>query len=504
MSTVNQEINREILDMVKTISDAKGLEKEAIFEALEMALAMAAKKHASKDIDARVSVDRETGHYQTFRVWHVLSDDEIREYPDHQFYHDQAQERDETAEIGGTIEEPMDSPIFGRIAAQAAKQAIRQKVIEAERRKMVEEYTPMIGELIAGTVKKVTREFILVDLGNHAEAKLFRTELLPREIFRINDRVRGILTEVRFEPRGSQLFISRITPEMVVELFKIEVPEIGEQVIDIRGAARDAGSRAKIAVKTNDGRIDPVGACVGMRGSRVQAVSNELDGERVDIVLWDDNPAQYVINALSPAVVSSIMVDEDTQTMDVVVAEDQLSLAIGRNGQNVRIASELTGWNINVMAESEADEKMQMESQDVIEQFITALDIDEDFAMLLIQSGLSSLEEVAYVPDEELLQIEGLDQEIIDELRARAKEELTARALAGETKKEPAKDLIALEGMTEGLAIRLAVKGVATREDLAELAVDDLLELVDELNREQAGDLIMKARAHWFEDESGN
>lgn len=495
--------SKEILEMVKAISNAKGLERESVFQALETALAMATKKRADKDIDVRVSVDRDTGEYETFRVWHILSDDEALEFPDQQLYHDQAEERDASAEIGGTIEEPMDSVAFGRIAAQAAKQVIRQKVLEAERHKIVEEYTPHIGELVAGTVKKVTRDFILLDLGNHAEAKMFRENMLPREIFRVNDRVRGILVDARFEQRGSQLFVSRIAPEMVVELFKIEVPEIGEQVIEIKGAARDPGSRAKIAVKTNDGRIDPVGACVGMRGSRVQAVSNELDSERVDIVLWDDNPAQYVINALAPAEVISIVVDEDTNTMDVTVAEDQLSLAIGRNGQNVRLAAQLTGWEINVISEAEAAEKTQAELVDIVQRFMDALDVDEEFAAVLAEAGLSSLEEVAYVPDEELLAIEGFEQELIDELRNRAKEAITAQALSGENK-PPAEDLLSLEGMTESLAKKLAASGYPTREDLAEMAVDDVLEVSDELDREQAGALIMKARAHWFEDSDGD
>ncbi len=357
-----------------------------------------------------------------------------------------------------------------------------------------------MGELLAGQVKKVTREAVIVDLGNNAEGLLPRERLVGRETFRVGDRIRAVLAEVNPEARGPQLLMSRTSPEMLIELFKIEVPEIAEQVIEIRGAARDPGSRAKIAVKTNDRRIDPVGACVGMRGSRVQAVSGELDNERVDIVLWDDNPAQLVINAMAPAEVESIVVDEDTQTMDVAVAEDNLAQAIGRNGQNVRLASELTGWRINVMSIEEAAEKQEAEAQSTIERFMETLDVDEDVAFVLVEEGFTTLEEIAYVPLEEMLAIEGFDLEIAEELRARAKDALLTLAIASEEEleqNEPAEDLLTMEGMDRQLAFQLAAKGIVSMEDLAEQAVEDLLE-IEGLDEARAGELIMTARAPWF------
>jgi N utilization substance protein A len=390
--------------------------------------------------------------------------------------------------------------VFGRIAAQTAKQVIVQKVREAERAKVVELYRGRIGQIISGSVKKVTRDNVIVDLGNNAEALMARDQLIGRETFRMGDRVRALLAEVRTESRGPQLFLSRTDPQMLVELFKIEVPEISEEVIEIRAAARDPGSRAKIAVKTNDGRIDPIGACVGMRGSRVQAVTGELNNERVDIVLWDDNPAQLVINAMAPAEVSSIVVDEDRHAMDVAVSDENLAMAIGRNGQNVRLASELTGWTINVMSEEDAAAKQQDEMGDVVQTFVDALDIDEEFAQMLVEEGFASLEEIAYVPLDEMLAIDGLDEDIVEELRTRAKDKLLNQALAAEEQldnSEPAQDLLDMEGMDTHLAFVLASRGIITMEDLAEQAVDEISD-IEGLSDEKAAELIMTARAPWF------
>jgi N utilization substance protein A len=416
---------------------------------------------------------------------------------------EEAHEYSADLKAGDTYEEIVENVGFGRIAAQTAKQVIVQKVREAERAQIVDEYRERVGELINGTVKKVTRDSIIVDLGNNAEALLPREELVGREVFRINDRVRAILADVRPEARGPQLFLSRACPEMLIELFKIEVPEVSEDVIEIRAAARDPGSRAKIAVKTNDGRIDPVGACVGMRGSRVQAVSGELGNERVDIILWDDNPAQLVINAMAPAEVESIVVDEDTHTMDVGVADDNLAQAIGRAGQNVRLAGQLTGWTINVMSIEEMGAKHEQESGQVISYFVDALDVGEDIAEVLVEEGFTTLEEVAYVPLEEMMSIEGFDEELAQELRARAKDALLTQAIASEEKldsAEPAEDLLTMEGMERHLAFILASRGVVTMEDLAEQAVEDLLDIED-MTEERAGELIMTARAPWFADE---
>jgi N utilization substance protein A len=402
------------------------------------------------------------------------------------------------------FEETVENVGFGRIAAQTAKQVIVQRVREAERAQIVDQYRGRVGELVAGSVKKVTRDNIIVDLGNNAEGLLPRGNLVGRETFRVNDRLRAILTEISTEIRGPQLILSRSCSEMLIELFRIEVPEIAEGVIQIRAAARDPGSRAKIAVKTNDQRIDPVGACVGMRGSRVQAVSNELDNERVDIILWDDNPAQLVINAMSPAEVESIVVDEDTHTMDVAVSEDNLAQAIGRSGQNVRLASELTGWMINVMSTEEAQEKQEAEVGQVLQLFVERLDVDEDVAEVLVEEGFTTLEEVAYVPLEEMMAIEGFDEEISEELRARAKDALLTMAIASEEQlgaNEPADDLLNMEGMDRHLAFILASRGIVTMEDLAEQGVDDLMEIPG-MDEERAGSLIMTARAPWFAEEA--
>ncbi|MDN3640892.1 transcription termination factor NusA [Simiduia curdlanivorans] len=495
-------MNKEILLVAEAVSNEKGVDRDVIFEAIEIALATATKKRYEEESDIRVVINRKDGSYETFRRWLVVADDVLAELGT-QFTLEEAAEKDPTLKAGDVFEETVENVGFGRIAAQTAKQVIVQKVREAERAQIVEEYRDRIGELINGTVKKVTRDAVIVDLGNNAEGLLPRDQLVGREVFRMNDRVRSLLLDVRPDARGPQLYLSRSCPEMLVELFKIEVPEISEEVIEIKGAARDPGSRAKIAVKTNDGRIDPVGACVGMRGSRVQAVSNELGNERVDIVLWDDNPAQFVINAMSPAEIESIVVDEDAGSMDVAVADDNLAQAIGRGGQNVRLASELTGWTINVMSEEDWSSKQQQESGSFVENFMAALDVDQEVAEVLVEEGFTTLEEVAYVPLEEMLAIEGFDEAIAEELRARAKDALLTQALATEEKldTEPAEDLLNMEGMDKHLAYLLAATGVITMEDLAEQAVDDLLD-IEGMDEERAAALIMKAREPWFADES--
>ena len=492
-------MNKEILLVAEAVSNEKGVPRDIIFEAIEQALATATKKRYDEDADIHVIIDRESGGYETFRRWEVVSDDEMALLGT-QFTTEEAAEKDTSLQIGDVHEEKIENVSFGRIAAQTAKQVIVQKVREAERAQVVEEYEGRVGELISGTVKKVTRDNIIVDLGNNAEGSLPREELVGREVFRMGDRVRAILQDVRPEARGPQLFLSRACSEMLIELFKVEVPEISEEVIDIRAAARDPGSRAKIAVKTNDGRIDPIGACVGMRGSRVQAVSGELGNERVDIILWDDNPAQLVINAMAPAEVESIVVDEDSRSMDVAVAADNLAQAIGRSGQNVRLASDLTGWTINVMSLEDASEKHEKESGAVIAEFMESLDVDEDIAEVLVDEGFTSLEEVAYVPLEEMAGIEGFDEDIAEELRARAKDALLTQAIASEEQLgevEPAEDLLTMDGMERHLAFVLASKGIITMEDLAEQAVEDLMD-IEGLEEKQAGELIMTARAPWF------
>jgi N utilization substance protein A len=503
-------MSKEILLVVESVSNEKGVEKEVIFEALELALASATKKRYAEEADVRVAIDRASGEHRAFRRWTIVESEAEMETPAAELSFAAAKEIDSSLELGSVYEEEIEPEAFGRIAAQTAKQVIVQRVREAERAKVVELYTPRLGELVSGTVKKVTREVVIVDLGNNAEAVLPRDQMIPRETFRISDRVRALLQRIEPEARGPQLILSRTDSQMLVKLFELEVPEIAEQVIEIKGAARDPGSRAKIAVKTNDGRIDPVGACVGMRGSRVQAVSGELANERIDIVLWDDNIAQLAINAMSPADVASIVVDEDTHAMDIAVAEDNLAQAIGRGGQNVRLASELTGWTLNIMTEEEAGQKQEAEMVDLLERFMGALDVDEDVAGVLIEEGFASLEEVAYVPLEEMLAIEGFDEEIVLELRNRAKDALLTQALASEEALEgaaPADDLKALleeQGQEGRLAFVLAKNGIITQEDLAEQATDDLVELEElGLDEAQASALIMAARAPWFAEEAG-
>jgi len=496
-------MTKEILLVVEAVSNEKGVPREKIFEALEIALASATKKKSEKEIEVRVDIDRKTGEFDTYRRWLVVADEEM-ENPLAEITYSAAHYDDENVQLGDYIEDDMDSVTFDRITTQTAKQVIVQKVREAEREMVVDEYRGQLGELVTGVVKKSNRDSIIIDLGNNAEAVIFKEDRLPRESFRPGDRIRGLLYTIKEDNRGPQLCVSRTHPDMLVELFRIEVPEIGEETLDIMGAARDPGSRAKIAVKSNDKRIDPVGACVGMRGSRVQAVSGELGGERVDIVLWDDNVAQYVINAMAPAEVVSVIVDEDENSMDLAVEEDNLAQAIGRNGQNIRLASQLTGWNLNVMTVAELQEKHQAEDKKVITSFTDALDIDESFAQVLVQEGFTSLEEIAYVPLAELLEIDGFDEDLVEELRERAKNTLTTNALKVEESldgAEPAADLLALEGLERHLAFVLASKGVITLEDLAEQGVDDL-DGIEEITPEYAGELIMAARnICWFSDE---
>ena len=495
-------MNKEILMVAEAVSNEKGVSEDIIFEAIELALATATKKRYDEESDIEVVIDRTSGDYVTKRKWLVVPDTELALLGT-QFTTEEAIEADASLVPGDVHEEVIDNVGFGRIAAQTAKQVIVQRVREAERAQVVDQYKDRLGELLAGTVKKVTRDNIILDLGNNAEGLLPRSELVGRETFRMNDRVRAILTEINEEARGPQLIMSRSCKEMLIELFKIEVPEISEGVIQIRSAARDPGSRAKIAVKTGDQRIDPVGACVGMRGSRVQAVSNELDTERVDIILCDDNPAQLVINAMSPAEVESIVVDEDSNTMEVAVAEDNLAQAIGRGGQNVRLASDLTGWTINVMSTDEVIEKQEAEAGEVMETFMKALDVDEDVAGVLVEEGFTTVEEVAYVPLEEMADIEGFDEDIAEELRARAKDALLTMAIASEEEigaTEPAQDLLEMRGMDKQLAYVLASMEVVTMEDLAEQSVDELME-IEGMTEEWAAELIMTAREPWFAEE---
>ncbi len=498
-------MNKDILLIVDSISNERGVSKEVIFEAIESALAAVTAKRYEGEVGIRVAIDRATGDYQSFRFWEVIEDsEEPAELPDQQIMLSTAHETDADLSIGDMIEEAVESVEFGRIAAQQARQVISQKVREAVRDKIAKQYEKRVGELVTGVVKRVTRDNIVLDMGENAEALLLREEMIPREAFRINDRLRAYLFDVRQERRGPQLLVSRTRPEFLVELFKIEVPEIGEEVIEIRAAARDPGSRAKIAVKTNDGRIDPIGACVGMRGSRVQAVSNELNGERIDIVLWDDNPAQLVINAMAPAEVVSIVVDEDSHSIDIAVAETQLSQAIGRSGQNVRLASELTGWTLNVMTEADMSGKHEGEITRIKTLFMEKLDVDEEVAEVLAQEGFTSLEEVAYVPAAELQAIEGFDEEIAMELQSRASDVLLTQEIASEeelSNVKPAEDLLSVEGISDKLAHTLATQGVVTREDLAEQSVDELKELISGIDEAQAAKIIMAARAHWFEEE---
>ncbi len=500
-------MSKEILLVVDTFSHERGIEKDIIFEALESALESATKKKSGKEIEVRVSIDRDSGDYNTFRRWLIL-DDEVDpwEYYDKQVLLSSVIEKNPDLVAGDYIEEEIESVGFGRIAAQTAKQVLVQKVREAERKKVVDEYQERIGEMISGTVKRIERGNVIVDIGSNIDAIIKREDMIPREPVRNGDRIRGYLYEVKTQARGPQLSLSRVSQEFLIALFKIEVPEIGENLIQIHYAARDPGLRAKIAVEAHDDRIDPIGACVGMRGSRVQVVSNELAGERVDIILWDENDAQFVINAMSPAEVKSIIVDEETNSMDIAVDESQLSQAIGRNGQNIKLASQLTGYHLNIMTVEEAENKDQEETQSILEKLMNELSVDEDLAILLLNEGFTSLEEVAYVPLQEMLDIEELDEELVLLLREKAKDVLLTKAISDEEQlgdAEPAKDLLTMDGMDEQLAHQLASRGIICMEDLAEQSIDDLLSMQD-MDEEQAGKLIMTARAPWFADEASD
>jgi N utilization substance protein A len=498
-------MSKEILLVVDAVSNEKGVDKEVIFDALETALASATRKRHGGDIEVRVEINRNSGAYDTYRRWEVVEDDAEQEFPLRQMIISAAREDDPEIQVGEFVEEQIESVDFGRIAAQTAKQVIVQKVREAERQRVVDAFADRIGELVMGIVKRTERGGVYIDLGNNAEAYIPREWMIQREAVRPGDRIRGYLKEVRSEQRGPQLFVSRTAPEFLIKLFELEVPEVGQGTIDIMGAARDPGVRAKIAVRSNDPRLDPIGACVGMRGSRVQTVSNELAGERVDIILWDENPAQFVINSMAPAEVESIIMDEDSGSMDIAVQNEKLSLAIGRGGQNVRLAAELTGWELNVMDVAAAEEKTEAEQRQFLELFKLQLDVDEEVALILVQEGFTSVEEVAYVPKSELLDIEEFDEDIVEELRSRARDALLTKAIATEEQvgdARPSDELLAMEGMDETLAYQLAAKGVVTLDDLAEQAIDDLMD-IDDMDEEKAGALIMKAREHWFTEADG-
>jgi len=493
--------NKEILMMVNSLSNEKGVDEEVVFQAIERALATVTAKHFEEAVSIRVAIDRQSGQYEAFRCWTIVENPEGVTDPGMEIPLTDAKAIDQELEVGDIIEEPVEPAVFGRIEAQHARQVILKYVRDAERQRLVEQYRQKIGQLVTGTVKRVSRESVSVELGENVEAVMPREEVIPRETIHVGDRVRAYLYEVEDARPGPRALLTRARNEFLRALFELEVPEIGEEVIELKSVARDPGSRAKIAVKTNDGRIDPVGACVGMRGNRVQAISNELNDERIDVVLFDDNPAQFVINSMAPAEVLSIVLDEDNKSMDIAVRKDQLSQAIGRNGQNVQLASELTAWTLNVMSEEEAEQKSEEEIAQIRELFMNELDVDDSVADALIESGLTTLEEVAYVPESELLQIEEFDQDVVQEIRSRANDALLARAIAGDQEETlPSEDLYEVDGMTDEVANALAAKGITEREALAEQSVDDLAD-ISELNEEKAAQLIMNARAHWFSDE---
>lgn len=490
-------MSRDILLLVDALAHEKNVDKDVIFTALEFALASATKKRFADDADVRVAIDRETGEYESFRRWAVLNDDQALENPGAQMYSDDERLEGKTISADNIYEEPLESVEFGRIGAQAAKQVILQKVREAEREKILEDFLSRKEHLISGVIKRMEKGNAIIEIGR-MEAVLPRELMIPKENLRVGDRVRAYLERVDRTARGPQLILSRIAPEFLTRLFELEVPEIEDGLLEIKSAARDPGLRSKIAVKANDQRLDPVGTCVGMRGSRVQAVTGELAGERVDIVLWSMEPAQFVINAMAPAEVSSIVVDEEAHAMDVVVEEEQLALAIGRNGQNVRLASDLTGWTLNILTAEEAAKKNEEEHFKVRELFMAKLDVDEEVADILVQEGFTTLEEIAYVPIEEMSEIDAFDEDTINELRKRARAALLTEAIAKEEKVgEASADLLNMDGMDDKTAHLLASKGVLTMEDLADLAVDDLVELT-QMDEERAKSLIMTARAPWF------
>jgi transcription termination/antitermination protein NusA len=489
-------MSREILLLVDALAREKNVEKDIVFGALEQALASATKKRFREDVEVRVEIDRATGDYHSFRRWHVVPD-ELFEVPDREYTLEQARAIAPDIQLDEYIEEPLEPVEFGRIGAQTAKQVILQKIRDAEREQILNDFLSRKEHLVTGTIKRIERGNAIVESGR-IEAMLPRDQMIPKENLRVGDRVRAFLLKIDRSSRGPQLVLSRIVPEFLIRLFELEVPEMEEGLLEVKAAARDPGSRAKIAVKSNDPRIDPIGTCVGMRGSRVQAVTSELAGERVDIILWSPDPAQFVINALAPAEVSSIVVDEDRHSMDIVVDEENLAQAIGRSGQNVRLASEMTGWELNIMTEEESQKKTQEESAAIKSLFIEKLDVDEEVAEILVQEGFNTLEEVAYIPINEMLEIEQFDEDTVNELRSRARNALLMQAIASEEKvEEVASDLKALEGMDGQIARMLAAKGIHTQEELAELAVDDLVELTS-MDAERAKTLIMAARAPWF------
>ncbi len=493
-------MSREILLLADALAREKSVERDIVFQALENALAQATKKQFTDEVDVRVSIDRETGEYEAFRRWQIVPDGELEDH-DLQVILTEARKQIDDIEVGDFIEEELEAVPFGRIGAQAAKQVILQRIRESEREQILKDFLER-GELIVnGTVKRLERGDVIVEAGK-IEARLPRDQMIPKENLRTGDRVRAFLLRVDRNLRGPQIILSRTAPDFIMKLFELEVPEIEQGLMAIKSAARDAGIRAKIAVHTTDRRIDPIGTCVGVRGSRVQAVTHELAGERVDIVLWSDDPAQFVIGALAPANVSSIVVDEERHAMDVVVEETELAVAIGRGGQNVRLASELTGWQINIMTSEDAETRSQTERQKVLETFMAKLDVDQEVAEVLVDEGFSSLEEVAYVPVNEMLEIEAFDEDTVNELRTRARNALLTEAIVTEEKLGTTEqDLLDLEGMNHELAARLADAKIFTRDELAELAVDELVEIT-EMDEQAASDLIMRARAHWFEEEA--
>ena len=494
-------MSRELLMLVDALAREKNVEKDIVFAALELALASATKKRFKDDVDVRVEIDRETGEYKSFRRWHIVVDDE-HELPAQQIALTDATEQKLDKQVGDFVEEPLETVEFGRIGAQAAKQVILQKIRDAEREQILNDFLQREEFIVTGAIKRMERGNAIIESGR-IEAALPKDQMIPKENLRIGDRVRTFLLKVDRNNRGPQLILSRTVPEFLIKLFELEVPEIEEGLLEIKAAARDPGSRAKIAVKSNDPRIDPIGTCVGMRGSRVQAVTAELAGERVDIILWSADPAQFVINALAPAEVSKITVDEESHSMDVVVDEENLAQAIGRNGQNVRLASELTQWELNIMTEQESQKKNDEEGTVVRKVFMERLDVDEEVANILIQEGFTTLEEIAYVPLNEMLEIESFDEETVNELRSRARNALLVEAIASEEHVENvASDLLTLDGMDNETARVLAAKGVTTQEDLADLAVDDLIELTG-IDAERAKQLIMTARAPWFAASQG-
>ncbi|MBZ0104877.1 MAG: transcription termination factor NusA [Sulfuricella denitrificans] len=489
-------MSREVLLVVDALAREKNVDKEVVFGALELALASATKKRFHDDVDVRVSIDRTSGEYETFRRWEVI-DDDLLEFPERQLSVDDAAKQKADSQPGDFVEQTLEPVEFGRIGAQAAKQVILQKIREAEREQILTDFLARKEHLVTGVIKRMERGSAIIESGR-LEALLPRDQMIPKENLRVGDRVRAFLLRIDRSGRGPQLILSRVVPEFIVKLFELEVPEIEEGLLEIRAAARDPGMRAKIAVKSNDQRIDPIGTCVGMRGSRVQAVTGELGGERVDIILWSADPAQFVIGALAPAEVSSIVVDEDKHSMDVVVEEEQLAMAIGRSGQNVRLASELTGWNLNIMTVEEAEQKSEEEYSSIRLVFMQKLDVDEEVADILIQEGFSTLEEVAYVPLAEMLEIDSFDEGTVNELRSRARNALLTEAIVSEEKLEnAAESLLKMEGMDNETAGLLATKGVTTLEELADLAVDDLVEMTG-MDDERAKQLIMTARAPWF------